>query len=101
MPAQIAELPLESALHPARDSKIDYSRTFTQSTMHISYISSMLVAALYLLESAQAKAVFAHYMVSSTQCCHCQFTHADDTPKVLPVTEAHAQQDIDNAISIG
>ncbi|CAD6580185.1 MAG: hypothetical protein ASARMPRED_009379 [Alectoria sarmentosa] len=50
--------------------------------MHLSDVLSITVTVLHLLGRAQAKAVFAHYMVGS-------------------VDEAHAQQDIDDAIAIG
>ncbi|CAF9933479.1 MAG: hypothetical protein ALECFALPRED_005605 [Alectoria fallacina] len=50
--------------------------------MHLFNVLPLTAAVLHLLGRAQAKAVFAHYMVGS-------------------VNEAHVQQDIDNAIAIG
>ncbi len=68
--------------------------------MHLSNILSTTVAALHLLGKAQAKAVFAHYMV----CFHCVTAGYDELTsidKVGTVDEDHAQQDIDDAISVG
>ena len=69
--------------------------------MRLSKVLPTTAAVLHLLAKAQSKAVFAHYMVCiaiHVTATHCQ-THL--SWKVGTVTEAHAQTDIDNAISIG
>ena len=68
--------------------------------MHFSNILSTTVAVLSLLGKTQAKAVFAHYMVSITRSpLYMQILILK--AKVGTVNEDHAQQDIDDAIAIG
>jgi len=50
--------------------------------MHIASLLAAVVGAVYLAGTVRARAVFAHYMIGT-------------------VTDAHAHQDIDDAIAMG
>lgn len=68
--------------------------------MRLSNIVSTTWAVLHLLGKAQAKAVFAHYMVFSTKSL-LYTAMLTSNAKIGTVSEAHVQQDIDDAIAIG
>lgn len=68
--------------------------------MRISRLLAALASAAIFVAEAQAKTVFAHYMVC-TFLAMLNDNRSANMPQVGSVTQAHAQTDIDNAISMG